>query len=93
MMIACCNMFRDMVKAGRVAAVEEDQWNYKLTKLDGWYLMKRAYDSWWGNYPVGDSFKVCPWCAGELPELYMNDERKYREQQGAVRYATGTLEK
>lgn len=89
--MTCCNMFSSMVKSGAVACVEEDEWTYKLTMLDGWYLMKRAYDSWYGNYKRGEKWKVCPWCANALPPLYMN-EREYKEQQNKEEgkpYASG----
>lgn len=33
--MTCCNMFASMVKSGKVACVEEDEWSYKLTMLDG----------------------------------------------------------
>lgn len=89
---ACCDMFDFMVKSGSVACVEEDEWTNKLTILDGWYLMKRAYDSWWGNYKRGEKWKVCPWCTKPLPPLYMNegDERTFKEQHNGETYATGT---
>lgn len=79
----CCDMFSKAVMSDIVACVSEDEWNRKLTRLDGWYLMKRSYDSWYGNNHVGLKWKVCPWCAGSLPPLYIkkNEEDKLKQQE------------
>ena len=46
-----------------------------------------------GNYKVGEKWKICPWCKGELPSLYLNkrDEETYHKQHTGVEYATGVF--
>ena len=45
---------------------EEDENTQKISQLDGWYIMGRPYDSWYGYFGRGKKFNFCPWCGKDL---------------------------
>jgi len=61
----CCNDF-EIATEKVLTDTEENENTQKVTKLDGWYIYGRPYDSWYGYFGKYKKFNFCPWCGKDL---------------------------
>ena len=61
----CCPDFKE-ASEGLLTNTKEGEYDQKVEQLDGWYIMGRPYDSWYGHFGRGERFDFCPWCGARL---------------------------